>query len=269
MNPEMPNANVFQNFEVPGGTNEFVPRDISLVVPTDSELPLEQQHFLISIPWEDRYAEQVDAEYRPFFENVLPYLHARTTDVHIAKCFPFIDELIQRIGKPADKDVIALGFVLHDAGWSQLSELEIANSLGVKGLALTAEASNPKEKHAVVGRELAEKILNEVATPRPLTDEQRQMIYSAVLLHDKPWEINATGEIPLEVKIICDVDHLWSFTHENFWQDTVRKGVRPDEYLVNLGNDLDGYFITDEGKQKARELLAIRAEEVEIWKQQK
>jgi hypothetical protein len=53
--------------------------------------------------------------------------------------------------------------------------------------------------------------------------------------------------------------------HENFWQDTVRKGVRPDEYLKNLENDLDGYFITDEGKQKARELLADRAAEVEHW----
>jgi hypothetical protein len=112
---------------------------------------------------------------------------------------------------------------------------------------------------------LAEKILAEATTPRPLTAEQKDLIYKAVLLHDKPWEITANGEIPLEVKIICDVDHLWSFTHENFWQDTVRKGVRPDEYLKNLEKDLDGYFITDEGKQKARELLAERAAEVEHW----
>ena len=63
--------------------------------------------------------------------------------------------------------------------------------------------------------------------------------------------------MPLEVQLLVDLDHLWSFTHENFWQDTVRKGVEAKIYLKNLEQDLDSYFVTNAGKQKARELLAI------------
>ena len=67
------------------------------------------------------------------------------------------------------------------------------------------------------------------------------------------------------MKLVCDVDHLWSFTHENFWQDTARKSVAPDSYLKNLENDLDGYFVTEQGKRKARSLIEERQVEVEEW----
>lgn len=55
--------------------------------------------------------------------------------------------------------------------------------------------------------------------------------------------------------IVCDVDHLWSFTKENFWQDTVRKEIDPELYAQNLARDLDGYFVTDAGKKKAKEFF--------------
>jgi len=71
--------------------------------------------------------------------------------------------------------------------------------------------------------------------------------------------------VPLEIQVLIDLDHLWSFTHENFWQDSVRKGVAPIEYLQNLTDDLDSYFVTTEGKILARELLTKRAVEVKSW----
>jgi hypothetical protein len=56
-----------------------------------------------------------------------------------------------------------------------------------------------------------------------------------------------------------DLDHLWSFNKLNFWQDTVRKDVRPKDYLKNLEKDLDSYFIFENGKELAHTLLKERS----------
>lgn len=129
---------------------------------------------------------------------------------------------------------------------------------------LNGEAVGPKEKHAIVGRELANGILKTYAFKPPLAAHQRSLILDAVLYHDKPWELAVGGDIPVELKLVCDVDHLWSFTHQNFWQDTVRKGVNPKEYAANLRKDLDGYFITKQAKDYARDMLSQRTAEISM-----
>jgi hypothetical protein len=268
----------FKKLYLPQGGTALLPDDINLEFPQKSKLEDDRLHFLVSIPWDDAYLSRVDEEYRDFFKEVLPYLHARTTDVHIATCMRFIKELIADVKKAVETNesasepksinerMVAAAFILHDAGWSEMSEEEIAASLGVTGLALTDAAMGPKEKHAILGGQVAEVMLSRCPCDPPMTDAEKEEIYQAVLFHDKPMELAKGGDIPLEMKLVCDVDHLWSFTHENFWQDTVRKGVAPEAYLENLGKDLDGYFVTEEGRAKARALLAERAKEVEAWK---
>ncbi len=71
--------------------------------------------------------------------------------------------------------------------------------------------------------------------------------------------------LPVEMQLVCDADHLWSCTHENFWQDTVRKGVAPPTYLSNLAGEVETYLVTEPGKEQARRLLADRAGEVWAW----
>ena len=157
-----------------------------------------------------------------------------------------------------------VAFILHDSGWSQMTEAEIAASLGVAGLALSGGAVAPKARHVELARDLAVRILGEYPFVPPLTDEQKEMIYTAILFHDKPEELAAMGGVPAAIQVVCDTDHLWSFTHENFWQDTVRKGVDPPAYLENLGKDLDGYFVTPAGKRRAARMLEERAVEVAV-----
>lgn len=255
----------FRLFTLPTGERALIPEDVPLQLPEHSTLGPELLHFLLFIPWSDSLLSRIDAPYRDFFQVVLPYLHTRTTDVHIATCFPFVDELIQAAGAVVDERVIHLAFLLHDVGWSQLSEAEIAASLGVTGVTLNAQALGPKEKHALVGKDLAARLLAGYQFDPPLTKTQHDWICQAVLYHDKPWELAKQGALPLEIKLVCDVDHLWSFTHENFWQDTVRKGVAPPTYLSNLEQDLETYFVTEQGKARARRLLAERRQEVWLW----
>jgi hypothetical protein len=116
-----------------------------------------------------------------------------------------------------------------------------------------------------LSREIAERLLTEYPFAPPLASLQVDLIYQAILFHDKPQELAARGSIPAAVRVVCDVDHQWSFTHENFWQDTVRKGVAPPAYLENLAADLDSYFVAEPGKRLARAMLQERRSEVDAW----
>jgi len=258
----------YKLFRLPKGETVWIPADMDLQLPERTSIQPGLLHYLIYIPWDDRYMRWIDTAYRDFFRTVLPYLHARTTDVHVATCLPFVKELLRTEQGCVDEQVVHLAFILHDSGWSQMTEQEIAGSLGIVGLALSGEAVDPKERHVVLGKELAERILGEYAFTPPLTARQKELVYQAILYHDKPQELASMGVIPAEIRTVCDVDHLWSFTHANFWQDTVRKDVAPGAYLTNLEHDLDGYFVAEPARRKARQMLARRAAEarsMEEW----
>ena len=102
--------------------------------------------------------------------------------------------------------------------------------------------------------------INEYKFKPALTNKEKEIICKAVFWHDKTEKVR-TKEFPLEVKAVVDLDHLWSFTKLNFWQDTVRKDVSPQDYIKNLEHDLDSYFIFEIGKELARTLLKERKKE--------
>lgn len=257
----------FKKVVLPYTDPGYIPETLTVKLPEDSNLAQQDRHFLIYIPWEEKYLELVPEDFREFFAEVRSQLDARTTDVHTAVCLSFLDEFIQkmaeRTGKQANRKVVGYALALHDAGWSQMSEEEIAVSLGVTGLALTLEAVGPKERHAQLGEQFARRFLTEKQEELGLSDTEIDLICLAILHHDKPEYVAGMGkEIPVEVQMLVDLDHLWSFTQLNFWQDTLRKGVSPEEYLQNLEQDLPNYFVTEVGKEKAKELLEHRRQEV-------
>ena len=248
----------------------LVPEDVTLSLPIGLTIDKKDWHYLVSIPWEDNYISNVPDDFKDFFRFVLPYLSARTTNVHVATCLGYLDQLISEFPEEnINRRVVGLSLILHDIGWSSLSEQEIANSLGVSGLKLTDVAMGPKEKHAIVGEKLARKLLGEGDSDGEfrfepnLTSEEKELIFKAIRYHDKPEEIAGADEVPIEVKLLIDLDHIWSFIHEDFWLDTIRKGVDPHDYLENLSNDLDSYFVTEPGKKLAKKLLDERRVEVE------
>ncbi len=255
----------FKAFQLPTGGTHWIPSDLDLELPAKTSVAPEHVHFLAYIPWQDEYLRLVPVAYRDFFIFVLPHLHVRTVDVHIATCLHYADELILATPGVIDERVVHEAFILHDCGWSQMREEEIAASLGIPGLALSADAAKPKIRHAELGRELAKRILGEYRFDPPLTAEQMEIIGTAIFYHDKPEELAAMSNLPVSIQVVCDTDHLWSYTHANFWQDTVRKGMDPRDYLENLGIDLNAYFVTEPGKRKAAQMLEGRGEEVKVW----
>lgn len=257
----------FKAISFPGIFEKFwIPIDLDLKLPEKSGLPIEQQHFLLYIPWDKKYLNLVPDEYRDFFLTVFPYLDARTTNVHTAISLNFLDKLVSGFKNiKINRRIIAVALILHDSGWSKLSNKEIAKSLGVTGLKLTKDALTPKEKHAIEGKKIASRILSEYKFSPPLTIKEIKLIEDCVLYHDKPEEIaNRKSVVPVEMQIMIDLDHIWSFTYENFWQDTIRKGVKPIDYCNNLTNDLGSYFVTIPGKSLAKKFIKLRKAEVEV-----
>lgn len=78
---------------------------------------------------------------------------------------------------------------------------------------------------------------------------------------------NPKNKFPIEAILLIDIDHFWAFTFENFWQDTIRKSIKPAKYLENLKKDVESYFITKAGLKMASQLLSKREREVNKLKE--
>lgn len=247
---------------LPNVESAAIPDDMVLQLPPKVLIKAEDWHFLIEIPWDQKYLEYVPKDYREFFEYTQPYLKVRTTDVHTAICLSLIPRFQNHFREQKiNWRVVTLALILHDCGWSQLTQDEIAQSLGVTGLTLTPGAKGPKIAHAEAGEKLASQLLSNFNFDEPLSLTEKDLILKCVLYHDQPEKV-AGSNLPLEVQILVDLDHLWSFTHQNFWQDTVRKGIGPTAYAQNLDRDLNSYFVTDFGKDLAHSMLEERQKEI-------
>ena len=254
----------FRRVVTPDNKCFYIPADIKLVFPKESLLP-DSIRCLVYIPWERDYLRFSPKRFRSFFEFVLPYLKTRTTDVHTAVCLSYMSNYTKKLEKERrvkiNRKIVVYGLILHDCGWSALTKKEIADSLAVKGLRIKGKALGPKKKHAAEGTKIARKILNEYEFKPALTEEEKEVICKSVFWHDKTEKVKGK-KLPIEVKAVVDLDHLWSFSKLNFWQDTVRKDVSPHDYLENLEHDLNSYFIFETGKELAYTLLKERRKEV-------
>lgn len=262
----------FKAVILPTGTYALIPGQLTVFIPDILSIPARDRHTLAYIPWHDAYMRHIPGRYRKFFAFVLPSLHARTSDVHTALSAAQLPYLLPDNLSPADRRVIYLAIILHDCGWSQVSLRGLVQSLSYGGLSPTSPASaKPKQQHLVYGAALAFKLLDSYdfsrdTIPEP-TDAEKYHIAEIIRRHDHDaaWEKGKYGAIHHNVSIVCDSDRLWSYTFENFWLDTIRKGVQPEEYVATIAAEIPNYFFTDKGKARALELIHERRREVEDY----
>jgi hypothetical protein len=257
---------VFKAALLPAGQHAFIPADLDVVTPKGRRIEAAQRHHLAYLPWKNKYFRHIPLEYRDFFTFVLPFLHARTSNVHTALSIAQLPYLLKGATTPVNKRLVYLALILHDCGWSQVGQQDLLRSFNYNGVSPTgADSVSPKQKHLVYGEALSYKLLDSFDFgANPLTSEEMYTISEIVRRHDHDaaWERGKYGRISPEVKIVCDSDRLWSYTYENFWLDTIRKGVPADAYFELIQGEVASYFFTPEGKARARQLIAERQTEV-------
>jgi hypothetical protein len=264
-------ATQFKAVALPTGAFAYVPQDINVIIPKAPRIAADDRHYLAYLPWEARFLELVPAGHRDFFLYVLPFLHARTSNVHTTLSISQLPFLLKNLKAPVDERIIYLSLILHDCGWSQVSQQGLVDSLSYNGAAPTSSKSlKPKQQHLVYGEALAYRLLdNYDFSAAPLSDEEIYTVSEVIRRHDHDaaWERGKYGRIATEVKIVCDADRLWSYTYENFWLDTVRKDVPPSAYLDNLTDEIATYFFTAQGRARARALIKERRSEVAAYRE--
>lgn len=256
----------WHNLNLPTGAQATLPDDITLRFLDTPDLTPRQLCATAYIPWQVKFLEHIPKEYQEFFKHVLPHLGNRATNVHTALSVAQISFLLQHSTEPADSRIVYLAVILHDTGWSKVSQQGIADSLSYSGVAPTSEASVlPKQQHILIGAALAYDLLDAYDfEDKPLSEADKRHISQIIRRHDydSVWDRGKFPELSTETKLVCDADRLWSFTHENFWQDTVRKNVQPEDYLSTISGEIETYFITPQGKVRAHGLVAERHKEV-------
>lgn len=257
---------LFKAVMLHGGQYAFIPSDLDILIPKAPRIAGADRHHLAYIPWENKYLEHVPEEYRSFFRFVLPHLHARTTNVHTALSIGQLTGLLNNGGGSVRERIVYLALILHDCGWSQVSQHGILTSLNYNGVMPTGKDSvKPKQQHLVYGAALAYKLLDSFDFGSvSLSSDDMYLVSEMVRRHDHDslWERGKYGAISQEIKLLCDSDRLWSYTHENFWLDTIRKNVPPASYLELITAEIDTYFATAAGKRRARALIRDRKAEV-------
>jgi hypothetical protein len=264
----MANPISFRTIDLPTGRQARIPGDISIVFPEASNLTPRQRQATAFIPWEERYFAHIPKAYRPFFEHTLPHLNYRTSDVHTALSIAQLPFLLEHSTSPANARIAYLATILHDTGWSMIDMAGIAASLSYSGVALSEASHLSKAQHVLIGAAMAYDLLDTFDFGHePLFEAAKRHISQIIRRtdYDAPWERGNYPHLSTENKIVCDADRLWSYTHENFWQDTIRKDVEPEDYLLTLTGAIDNYFITPQGKVRAHGMIADRRHEVEQY----
>lgn len=252
--------------DLPTGEQAILPTDVTLEFLDTPGLTARQLCATTYLPWRQKYLEHIPKAYQDFFEHALPHLGNRTTDVHTALSVAQLPFLLKHTQEQVDDRIVYLAVILHDTGWSKVSHQGIADSLSYSGVVPKSEAAAlPKQQHILIGTALAYDLLdNYDFGDKPLAEDEKRHISQIVRRHDydSAWDRGKFPELSAENQLVCDADRLWSFTHENFWQDTVRKNVRPEDYLLTISGEIETYFITPQGKLRAHGLVAKRRSEV-------
>lgn len=251
----------FHSIYLYAGTAAFIPESLELIQPSHSLLPPERQYVLIELRWRDSYLERVPIAYREFFISALPHLRVRTTDVHTATSVSFLPELLAGWGRPVHEAVVYAALILHDSGWSRVDEVGIADSLDGRGLR-HGGGPGDREPHDVFGAEIAAELLRTSSMANRLGAAGQREVIELVGNHTWGEHYRRNGQAVPEMLLLCDADRLWSYTFENYWQDTVRKRVEPHHYLDEIEASIESYMLTPTGIAMAHRMVAERRSEL-------
>ena len=177
--------------------------------------------------------------------------HAHTVTDYAMKLLELID---------ANEDVVIPAAMLHDIGWSQLTEKE--RFLQFNPTRTLEEEKQVRIKHQIEGVKLAKKILEDADYP----SEHVKNILEIISQHD-----TRKGFLSEEDGLVRDADKLWRFSKLGVSQDLKRFRLTFQQNKERLLKDMeheDFFFLEasreialSELEEREKELCSIQAKE--------
>lgn len=195
--------------------------------------------------------------YEKIWEESMPYQDKRDDEGHARTVTRFAIKLLET--EPGDEEIVIPSAILHDIGWSKLSQEErfyIFNNKITKEKEMQLDSKvNARVRHEIEGADLAEKILFKVRYDQDKTNKVTEII----MQHD-------TNDIPIndEDKIMKDADKLWTFSRVGIDADARRFGFSSKE-CVDMAEKriaLPNYFHTESAKKIAGQEILKRKDEL-------
>ena len=177
----------------------------------------------------------------------LTYQDKRDDKGHAAVTLHYAQRLLE--SEKGDKNIIIPAIILHDTGWSQLSDEERMTIFDNN--ATKDEKLKLRYKHQEEGVIIAKNILEQVKYPKKFTEE----ILEIISQHD-----TRKGFLSNNEGLVRDADKLWRFSKIGFDADIKRFNFsfeRLEDKLIERAN-LPNFFFSKKAKQIAYEELENR-----------
>lgn len=189
--------------------------------------------------------------FNKIWELALPYQDKRGDAGHAKTSLKYALKLVDL--EKGNGDVVIPAIILHDVGWSQLSEERRLTIFDPR-----AREEDKREvvyEHQIESIKLAMKILREVNYPPELTDE----ILDIISQHD-----TRKGFMSKNEGIVRDADKLWRTSKEGFTASEQRAKKREAQRfrLLEEGLNREHYFHSETARQ-----LALA--DLKYWENQK
>lgn len=187
--------------------------------------------------------------YEQIYKLAAPYLQTRNNDIHTSVARRFAERLLQE--EKGEPEVVIPAILLHDVGWSKLSEAQQAKAFGPGNY-----DQDLNRIHEVEGVKIARGILEKVRYD-PLKSEE---ILSIIDGHD-----SRLTPISESDQIVKDSDKLFRFSQEGLAFYLERFGPDIKERLNWLESKRRSWFFTETACALALGELEARYKESGIF----
>jgi len=181
------------------------------------------------------------------YERAQPYLQTRFNDQHVQASLQYAARMLAEEG--GDADLVATTIILHDLGWSQISEEQQRQAFGPN-----STDAETNRRHELESVRLAGEILEETALPDAFVREVLRIIDT----HDSSPEA-----LTAEEAIVKDADKLWRVSQIGFplQIESMFDGITGQQLHDFIAVRAPVWFLTPSGLALARaELDARRAD---------
>lgn len=174
--------------------------------------------------------------------DTLPYLRVRSNDIHTLISVTLVQQLLLAYPK-AEAEVVLHAMMLHDTGWSQVSQDKVLLAFGPG-----AKYPEIQRQHEIEGVRVAQALLAKHGASPDHIDK----VVAIIDGHDTTREARS-----LEDALVKDADKLWRYTYQALPIIQEWFQIERGEMLDILENYVLPGFLTDQGRFLAKTLLAV------------